>query len=584
MRHVEQITSSGQGLFTCIGCEERLTFRNGAKMRAHFAHKSGSKCSGETALHKYAKLIVAVFKRITLPQLCVEFDGSRDLVFPSKEVLLDSVELELPEADFQPDAMVMVRGERRAIEFKVFHAVDDAKREKVARADCPMVEVDLLRIPWRKLGLEELDRQILHDAPRTWIHHPVQAAARVRLEGRVAAERKKKAGQLRWHILERPQNPKIDREWVEDVKADLTSAKLEGFVGRLTGFGHWFTVPPILWQAALLHAHLFKPSVQFTPGSPLKLSGKWDSRHLSSCIPGWMVRNDLKPYPKDKLEAAGLTSQIYASAEWAAIDYLWGLTKDEKLFRFVKAEETFYVAEDVHRRIHNRHDLESAVVRILDGAFTPDADAFARRWMRRYEAEGSTPWAIAGEGGETFTLLRERISALSRMTHTYLDHPIVHDLCGLPIEKWRDDLKQSREERDRKAQEKLAVAKAGRRKKFMEAATQALKDEALAWLDSKFVEGVPILEWASESDDRYWKGFEQIDRAETAKKQRVVAAALVEDLRKRLTSASNAAFRDPARSRLFLHSTHPKIGGRRPIDACETEGNLRLVLGLLPKP
>lgn len=584
VRHVEQIASSGQGPFTCIGCEERLTFRNGVKMRAHFAHKSGSKCSGETALHKYAKLILAVFKKITLPPLVVEFERSRDVVFPGEEASLDLVELELPEADFQPDAMVTMGRQRRAIEFKVFHAVDDAKREKVMRADCPMIEIDLSKIPWRKLGVDELDRAILHDAPRDWIHHPAGAAARVRLEGRVAAERKKKAGQLRWHILDRPQHPKIDQEWVDDVKADLVGAKLEGFLDRPTEFGHWFTVPPILWQAALLHAHLFKPCVQFTPGGdPLKLKGKWDNRHLSSLIPGWMVRTDLKPYPKDKLEAAGLTAQTYASAEWAAIDYLWGLTKDEKLFRFVKAEESFYVAEDVHRRIHNRYDLLSAVVRIIEATHAPGADQVARKWMRRYEVDGATPWTIAGQGDEAFTRLRKRISAITLMTRTYQDNPIVDDLCGLPIEAWRDDLRRQREERDRKTQEKQAEAKAARQRKFIEAATHALKDEAPAWLEGKIVEDQPILEWASESDERYWKGFAQIGLAEAARKQRVVAAELVEDLRKRLTSATNTAFRDPARSQLFLNSAHPKLAGRRPIEACGTEADLRVVLALLPK-
>jgi hypothetical protein len=142
---------------------------------------------------------------------------------------------------------------------------------------------------------------------------------------------------------------------------------------------------------------------------------------------------------------------------------------------------------------------------------------------------------------------------------------------------------RQREERNRKAQAKLAEAKAARQRKFIEAATHALKDEAPAWLEGKIVEGQPILEWASESDDRYWKGFAQIGLAETARKQRVVAAELVEDLRKRLTSTTNTAFRDPARSQLFLNSAHPKLGGRRPIEACGTEADLRVVLALLPK-
>lgn len=208
VRHVEQIASSRQGPFTCIGCEERLTFKRPVKKRQHFAHKADSRCSGESALHQYAKLLLAAARRITLPTLALREGGIEEIVYRGGEVALDSVRLESPERDFQPDAMAIVDGQRRAIEFKVSHAVDEAKQEKVVRAACPMVEIDLSGLKWRKLDGEELDRQILHDAPRHWVHHPESAEAQIRLDTRVVAERKKRGGRLRWHILERPQDPR----------------------------------------------------------------------------------------------------------------------------------------------------------------------------------------------------------------------------------------------------------------------------------------------------------------------------------------------------------------------------------------
>lgn len=584
VRHVEQIASSRQGPFTCIGCEERLTFKRPVKKRQHFAHKADSRCSRESALHQYAKLLLAAARRITLPTLALREGGIEEIVYRGGEVALDSVRLESPERDFQPDAMAIVDGQRRAIEFKVSHAVDEAKQEKVVRAACPMVEIDLSGLKWRKLDGEELDRQILHDAPRHWVHHPESAEAQIRLDTRVVAERKKRGGRLRWHILERPQEPKIDYAWVEEVKADLESAKLDGFVGRSSEFGHWFTVPPILWQSALLHEHLYKTCILSTPGGILKLSGKWSAdRRLSSVIPNWMMRDDLSNYKREQLEAAGLTYESYATAEWAVIEYFWRLTSDEQLFIFHKEDQSFQVAPDVHSRIFNRHELEWWVRRILETASDPDPDANARKWMRRHLIEGRNPWGIAGEGGDDFKLLRKRVEALLAMTRTYAEAPIADDLCGLPIQTWREELISQREERDRKAREKLEDAKASRRKRLVEAATRALQNEAAPWLETALIDGVPLLDWASESDDRYWRGCARIDRAEGARKQRVLAAEAAEDLRKRLTSAANKAFRDPARAQLFLNSAHPKLAGRRPIEACETDNDLRVALTLLPK-
>ena len=111
----------------------------------------------------------------------------------------------------------------------------------------------------------------------------------------------------------------------------------------------------------------------------------------------------------------------------------------------------------------------------------------------------------------------------------------------------------------------------------------ALKDEAETWLASTVVDGVPITEWACGSDDLYWRAFSHIERAEDLRKRRVLAEEAAEEFRKRLTTASNKAFRDPDRAHLFLNSAHPKLAGRRPIEACETDADLRVALALLPK-
>ena len=84
-------------------------------MRKHFAHQSDSRCSGETALHLYAKLLLAAVRRVTLPSLVLREERLEEVVFEGGQFALDEVRLETSEGDFQPDAMVWIGSDRRAV-------------------------------------------------------------------------------------------------------------------------------------------------------------------------------------------------------------------------------------------------------------------------------------------------------------------------------------------------------------------------------------------------------------------------------------------------------------------------------------
>jgi len=583
VRHVEQIVSHRQGPFTCLGCEERLTLRLPTKKRKHFAHRPDSRCSGETALHIYAKLLLAAVRRLTLPSLVLREEGLEEVVFEGGEFALDDVRLEVPEGDFQPDAMVWVGGARRAVEFKVAHAVDAEKQQKVARAECPMIEIDLSGVRWRQLDGAELDEQILHDAPRHWIHHPDRERSAQRLSERVTAEATRKGERLRWHIRERPQKAPVDTEWVAEIMADLQYAELDYLLGARSRMGHWFTVRPQLWQAALVHALIYKPSIKYSAGSYIHIREWPNETNLESVLPTWMLRTDLSNYKPKALAAAGYSRESFGSPSRAVTEYLFNLFTDRQAVVWERDEQRFYVDPDLHARVHNRHDLENTVACIAKDAGHPDPDGFSRRWMRRYNVDGRNPWKVAAEGGDDFRALDKRVRAILDMSRSYRDLPIVDDLCGLPFQEWRDGIRQKREAKEAAERKRIEDAKESRRRNFAIAAKSALKDEAETWLASTAVDGVPITEWACGSDDLYWRAFSHIERAEAARKRRVLAAEAAEELRKRLTTASNKAFRDPDRARLFLNSAHPKLAGRRPIEACETDADLRVALALLPK-
>jgi len=584
VRHVEQIVSHRDGPFTCLGCKERLTLRLPKKMRKHFAHQSDSRCSGETALHLYAKLLLAAVRRVTLPSLVLREERLEEVVFEGGQFALDEVRLETSEGDFQPDAMVWIGSDRRAVEFKVSHAVDEEKQQKVARDGCPMIEIDLSGVRWRQLDGAELDEQILHDAPRHWVHHPDRERSAQRLSERVTAEATRKGEALRWHIRERPQKPPVDTEWVAEIMADLQYAELDYLLGAKSRMGHWFTVRPQLWQAALVHALIYKPSIKYSAGSDIHIHGEWPNEaNLESVLPTWMLRTDLSNYKPKALAAAGYSRESFGSPSQAVTEYLFNLFTDRQAVVWERDEQRFYVDPVLHARLHNRHDLESTVACIAKDAGHPDPDGFSRRWMRRYNVDGRNPWKVAAEGGDDFRALDKRVRAIFDMSRSYRDLPIVDDLCGLPFQEWRDAIRQKREEKEAAERKRIEDAKESRRRNFAIAAKNALKGEAETWLASTVVDGVPITEWACGSDDLYWRAFSHIERAEDLRKRRVLAAEAAEELRKRLTTASNKAFRDPDRARLFLNSAHPKLAGRRPIEACETDADLRVALALLPK-
>lgn len=170
-RHVSAVLGSDRGPFRCLDCGEVLTPRRPIDKRRHFAHRPDSRCTGETALHRYAKELLAVARTLTLPALMLEAERVRQTVFEAGVYAFDVVLPEHRIGTFQPDALVRHQGFELAVEFLVNHAVDGEKRAKVRARDLSMVEIDLSGLKAGQMDGAALDEAILHKAPRRWIHH-----------------------------------------------------------------------------------------------------------------------------------------------------------------------------------------------------------------------------------------------------------------------------------------------------------------------------------------------------------------------------------------------------------------------------
>ncbi len=124
----------------CPYCNEPLCAKNaGKKKTPHFAHVSGSECSGayESALHLLAKTILAEDKVIMTPELCLNHE--------SYIIQFDDVKVEErdDELNLRPDCIGYCKKQKYWIEFRNTHEVTAKKITEVVSKKIDCLEIDL---------------------------------------------------------------------------------------------------------------------------------------------------------------------------------------------------------------------------------------------------------------------------------------------------------------------------------------------------------------------------------------------------------------------------------------------------------
>ena len=140
-------------VYCCPGCDSRLVLRKGSKVRHHFAHKASTTCSGESALHQTAKLLVAEQVANGSPTFILECETCRqpfNVPFPRDRDLTAAVEYRLPNGRVVDVAALYNQTPQLGVEVFVSSAVDERKA----------VDLDL---PWIELAAEEVV-----DSPDVW--------------------------------------------------------------------------------------------------------------------------------------------------------------------------------------------------------------------------------------------------------------------------------------------------------------------------------------------------------------------------------------------------------------------------------
>jgi hypothetical protein len=256
--HISEVSSGLECNCVCPGCGTRLVARKGNKQDHHFGHhgiEDGRPCQTgpETALHKFAKEVLARCLELVLPPLTIGEGEGKWVGYPGGTYRFDAALLESRLGAIVPDVIVR-KGERHLlVEFLVTHACDEAKIARIVAMDVAAIEIDLSGLP-RDTSRKDLKEAIVTKAPRKWLHNPKLRAAHVVLE-RQACERDRvlarSAAPLRRAYLAACAEVRSMRTACPAF-ARIAHRHLAHAVGiEVPGIG-CFTVPPRDWQAVIL--------------------------------------------------------------------------------------------------------------------------------------------------------------------------------------------------------------------------------------------------------------------------------------------------------------------------------------------
>ena len=264
--HIGEVPSGLACNCVCPGCGRWMVAKKGDVQAHHFAHNAqqdGRSCAsaGETALHKFAKLILDERLEITLPAQVVEEQKDREVVVRAAKRTFDRAILETKDGQIVPDVVLLLRDRRLIVEFKVTHPCDSIKIARIQAMDVGAIEIDLSQ--YRDHKLSEIGDRILYDAPRTWLHNPREREARARLEVRAlqrAEERRTQIENYRGSYRHRspsesPGSGACESSARKNGLADLINLPVYG--------AGCFTVAVAEWQAAILEALLAPTKTPF---------------------------------------------------------------------------------------------------------------------------------------------------------------------------------------------------------------------------------------------------------------------------------------------------------------------------------
>ncbi len=298
--HVSEVGELNRRSIRCVRCDGSLVARLGKKYRHHFGHMTTCECDGgrETAIHVFSKEALLRRRSLTLPECMasvptsglspIEFPrqgashrwseggGARfeQAIKPSQVVTFDDVALEVIHDGFRPDAVATKGGRGMAVEFANTHFSSPDKITRLVAANLSAVEVDVSAPPF-DLSPKDLERWVLDEAPRRWLHNgriaAWEAGLRAEVQAIVDAKRRAEAAKAEQERRDAARRGAAVDKAKADVARDLATGvdpvldnvpnDVQGRVGskRLAWAASWqppyktfFRVSSRVWQLHVL--------------------------------------------------------------------------------------------------------------------------------------------------------------------------------------------------------------------------------------------------------------------------------------------------------------------------------------------
>ena len=602
--HISQVASGLACACVCPGCSEPLVAYKGKRKQHHFGHRGNGVCAGalETALHKFAKQVLSEKNTLMLPLLVARYGETEDVLKRPGEFRYDSVCVEPTKPNMRPDIIVR-RGEAALlVEVAVTHPCEEAKLALIRERRLPAIEIDLSKVA-RGATEEEHTEAILWSAPRHWLFnkHIEQAEnefQRAEAE-RAAAEKARQErawGKLVASLTEayRSGIGAGHPGWLEAVK----DAGLEAVVGVTIAGDGCFTVPPAVWQSAILRQFVLGPGHynDFSPSEVLE----------------WLAERGFLKAAFKEVKAAATSYLVTAVDAFrppvnVVGEFMGRLAEKSVIYRgrtrWSASVQTAYDARS-RRQLSQEARARVAALAELVGSIKESAhrgaDIDFKAWLAtRHDGLDETPERIALAGGLRFDEIKRRLSAL-QATLKPGGHPTTDSLLGLPLEvdqqaRGREELERqeswrlAHEQRERAAAERRQVETRVFMLELRGTAKRLLGDEdGEAWLTKRFPEGaadnaalelpaerMSSLRWALEAERRRVVAEEdaRFRAAETAER-------CVRQLRTEAAREPDLSTQE--RMDLWMTGTRRELGWASPVNYCVDQGTLDRCLGLLP--
>lgn len=576
--HIDQVARGKACSCTCIGCGRPLIARKGstAHVFAHEADDANPACAtaGETALHKAAKGHLEATLSLTLPSRTRESDGMSVTVARRGEYRFHKAEIEQALPGIRPDVIVYRKDRRLLVEFKVTHACDESKIARIREQNIAAIEIDLAS--YRDRPLDELRHAILHEAPREWLHNPMDEEADRKLSER---------------LRERDRHERTEAErrlvacTIPRMKSGPHSKKaeengIEKAVGINVRGAACFYEPPAEWQSAVLHA-LSQSGRRHTINSIV--------RHLEKI---GMVRSE---FTAAEPRVRAIMQERVGSPQDAVAAYLKRAATDDWVIRVEDAwartnrlkEAIEHAAELRERPVKRRKEMDELIDKLLFSFPETEIEDFDREaWWQTTNADFGCSPAEALRLDETEW--RPMLLAISRLGDDLYRTPHQVKEFGLPIaaEKARriERRRVEAEERKRAEEERLATQAEGRVHQIKNEARTELGWNADAWLTTPIdaLGSITPTEAARKSGEMHQQAINQL--REEARRQRRQAEAEAHKGRwvAALEDQARRVFNDEQLD-LWMGSGHPKLGRVSPKDYCIDKATMEQCAKLLPK-